>query len=206
MKIPAPIIPPITAIVVPNNPSCLASPRRSFNFPGLSVFVIWEPQGTKRKTSPLHQGARTLPSPCAVAKFRRVRPAIRFSRYSIRFSSMMWQDLSLDWVAERAMHQGIPRYGWIAAICTSLLLSAIASAGAWAQVPAQASDPNSILNTAGMALLSANAEIYVKGPNGAAIDRPAIVTLTRASGQFYAQDSTKAGFVKFDHMPYSEFT
>jgi hypothetical protein len=27
MKIPAPMIPPMTAIVVPNNPSCRANPR-----------------------------------------------------------------------------------------------------------------------------------------------------------------------------------
>jgi tetratricopeptide (TPR) repeat protein len=104
------------------------------------------------------------------------------------------------------MHRGIPRYGRISALGTSLLLVASANAGARAQVPAQPSDPSSILNGAGMVLLSANAEIYVKGPNGAPIDRPAIVTLSRANGQFFAQGTTQAGFVKFDHVPYSEFT
>jgi tetratricopeptide (TPR) repeat protein len=104
------------------------------------------------------------------------------------------------------MHRGALRSGWIVAIGAGLLLPASGNAGARAQAPAQTADPSSILATSGMVLLSANAEIYVKGPNGAPIDRPAIVTLSRANGQFYAQDTTKAGFVKFDHLPYSEFT
>jgi len=57
-----------------------------------------------------------------------------------------------------------------------------------------------------MVNLGANAEIYVRGPKGEPVDRPAVVTLFRAGGQAYAQDTTKAGFVKFVHVPYSEFT
>jgi Flp pilus assembly protein TadD len=53
---------------------------------------------------------------------------------------------------------------------------------------------------------SANAEIYVKGPNGAPIDKPVTVVLLRTGGQLYAKDVTKAGFVKFERVPYSEFT
>jgi tetratricopeptide (TPR) repeat protein len=53
---------------------------------------------------------------------------------------------------------------------------------------------------------SADAEIYVKGPNGAPVDRPAVVTLFRVGGQVYAQQESKGGLAKFDRLPYSEFT
>lgn len=65
------------------------------------------------------------------------------------------------------------------------------------------SDPSSVLNGTAMANLSAIAEIYVKGPKGEPLDRPAVVTLFR-NGQAYDQGTTKAGFVKFDHVPYTE--
>jgi tetratricopeptide (TPR) repeat protein len=57
-----------------------------------------------------------------------------------------------------------------------------------------------------MAFASANAEIYVKGPKGEPVDRPAVVTLFRTGGQLFVQGTTKAGFVKFERVPYSEFT
>ena len=57
-----------------------------------------------------------------------------------------------------------------------------------------------------MAYLSATAEIYVKGAKGEAIDRPAVVTLLRPGGQVLLQGTTKAGFVKFDRVPYNDFT
>ncbi len=72
-------------------------------------------------------------------------------------------------------------------------------------MPGGVPDPSATLSGAMLANLSANAEIYVKGPKGEPIDHPAVVTLFRATGQVFEQGTTRAGFVKFDHMPYSQF-
>lgn len=97
------------------------------------------------------------------------------------------------------------KYLLILATASGLLLPAGANAGRRPQgsVPTQ---PSVGADAAEMAYGSANAEIYVKGPNGAPVDRPVVVTLLRTGGQFYAQDTTRAGFVKFERVPYSEFT
>ena len=71
------------------------------------------------------------------------------------------------------------------------------------QLPGNPIDPSTVLNGTSMANLSAIAEIYVKGPKGEPLDRPAVVTLFR-NGQAYDQATTKAGFAKFDHVPYTE--
>jgi tetratricopeptide (TPR) repeat protein len=62
------------------------------------------------------------------------------------------------------------------------------------------------MNNSEMEYLSGNAEIYVKGPDGEPITEPVVVTLLRASGQAYGQETAKGGFVKFDRVPYSGFT
>jgi tetratricopeptide (TPR) repeat protein len=90
-------------------------------------------------------------------------------------------------------------------VLSGLLLLAGPPAGKCGQVPG-APDPASGLDVNAMVYGSANAEIYVKGPNGAPIDRPVVVTLFRVGGQLYAQDTTKGGLAKFDRVPYSEFT
>ncbi len=72
-------------------------------------------------------------------------------------------------------------------------------------MPGGVPDPSTVLSGTMLANLSANAEIYVKGPKGEPIDRPAVVTLFRSTGQLYDQGTTRAGFLKFDHMPYSQF-
>src|ERR1700720_705125 len=74
------------------------------------------------------------------------------------------------------------------------------------QVPGTPIDPSTVLRATEMANIGANAEIYVKGPKGEPIDRPAVVTLLRTGGQTYAQNTTTAGFVKFDHIARTEFT
>lgn len=110
------------------------------------------------------------------------------------------------------MHIRFLRYPLILPVVASLLLPAAARAGKPPQVtgpdmgvPGPPGSPSTTLEGIGMAN-SANAEIYVKGPKGEPVDRPAVVTLIRTGGQAYAQDTTKAGFIKFDHVPYSEFT
>ena len=87
-----------------------------------------------------------------------------------------------------------------------LFLLADARAGTPPQVPGTPIDPSTVLQGTEMANIGANAEIYVKGPKGEPIDRPAVVTLFRTAGQMYAQNTTRAGFVKFDHVARSEFT
>ncbi|HYL64604.1 MAG TPA: tetratricopeptide repeat protein [Candidatus Methylomirabilis sp.] len=88
-------------------------------------------------------------------------------------------------------------------VCGSLLPTDV-----FAQTPGSPTgipDPSSVLTGTSMANLSAIAEVYVKGPKGEAVDQPAVVTLFRINGQVLDQGTTKAGFVKFDHVPFSEF-
>jgi tetratricopeptide (TPR) repeat protein len=73
------------------------------------------------------------------------------------------------------------------------------------QVPS-APDPSNIMNSAEMVYGSANAEIHMIGPDGSPVKAPVIVTLLRAGGQMYGQNTAKDGFVKFERVPYSEFT
>lgn len=98
------------------------------------------------------------------------------------------------------MHIRVLRYSSTFAIVASLLLPVRAFAGRPQTQPSVAVDKEEI------AYASANAEIHVNGSKGEPIDRPAVVTLLRPGGQFYNQGTTKAGFVKFDRVPYSEFT
>lgn len=85
-----------------------------------------------------------------------------------------------------------------------LSLSANAYAG-FPQVPSTPIDPSTVLQGTTMANFSGLAMIYVKGPKGESLERPAVVTVFRLNGQVFDQGTTKAGFVKFDHVPYSEF-
>ncbi|MGB2652316.1 MAG: tetratricopeptide repeat protein, partial [Candidatus Acidiferrum sp.] len=73
------------------------------------------------------------------------------------------------------------------------------------QSPA-APDPSSGVNEWAMVYGSANAEIHVNGPDGAPTKAPAIVTLLGVGGQMYGQNTAKDGFVKFERVPYTEFT
>lgn len=103
------------------------------------------------------------------------------------------------------MRERVLKYLLMFAMGPGLLLPTAANAGRPPQVPG-GGDPSTGLDGAEMSYLSANAEIYVKGPNGAPITQPVVVTLLRPGGQFYVQGTTRAGFVKFDRVPYSEFT
>ena len=71
--------------------------------------------------------------------------------------------------------------------------------------PPPGMDPTQMLDLAALQYGSAVIEIHLKEANGAPIEKPAIVTLTRATGQFYNRADSKAGFVKFDRVPASEF-
>jgi tetratricopeptide (TPR) repeat protein len=73
------------------------------------------------------------------------------------------------------------------------------------QVPA-APDPSTAFGETEMAYASVNAEIHVVGPDGAPVKEPVIVTLLRMGGQMYGQNTAREGFVKFERVPYSEFT
>jgi len=87
-----------------------------------------------------------------------------------------------------------------------------AHAGRLPQVPAAVSpapaiiDPSTGFNGTEMAFGSANAEIHVTGPGGVPLEESVVVTLLRVGGQMYTQGTADAGFVKFERIPYSEFT
>ena len=100
------------------------------------------------------------------------------------------------------MHLSDCRYSLVLASVISFLLPV----GAIAALPQDPMQPSVAIDKETLALASANAEIYVKGAKGEPVDRPAVVTLLRPGGQFFAQETTKAGLVKFDRVPYSDFT
>lgn len=72
--------------------------------------------------------------------------------------------------------------------------------------PGGTTDPAQIGDLAALQYGSANAEIHVNGPDGAPVKAPVIVTLLRVGGQTYGQNTAREGFVKFERVPYSEFT
>jgi len=48
-------------------------------------------------------------------------------------------------------------------------------------------------------------DLYIKGPNGKAIEGTAVVTLTKLDGQFYKQATAKDGHVRFNELAQSEY-
>src|SRR5262249_50466726 len=52
---------------------------------------------------------------------------------------------------------------------------------------------------------SGHLEIYVKGPNGAPLAGMAMVTLTKASGQVYRQETIRAGHIRLDDIGATEY-
>lgn len=112
------------------------------------------------------------------------------------------------------MHKRVLKYSYLI-VGTGLLLPIGAHAGKppqgriapIASSPASGSpDPSTAFGKAEMAYESANAEIQVNGPDGAPVKEPVIVTLLRVGGQMYGQNTAREGFVKFERVPYSEFT
>lgn len=65
-------------------------------------------------------------------------------------------------------------------------------------------DPTQLANLAALQYGSATIEIHLK-EDGVPIEKEAIVTLTRPTGQFFNRANSKAGLVKFDRVPASEF-
>lgn len=112
------------------------------------------------------------------------------------------------------MHKRVLKYSYLI-VGTGLLLPTGAHAGTppqgriapIASSPASGSpDPSTAFGKTEMAYESANAEIHVNGPDGAPVKEPVIVTLLRVGGQMYGQNTAREGFVKFERVPYSEFT
>jgi tetratricopeptide (TPR) repeat protein len=48
-------------------------------------------------------------------------------------------------------------------------------------------------------------ELHIKGPNGAPIEGPALVTVTKLNGQIYSQSTAKAGTLRINELPQSEY-
>lgn len=48
-------------------------------------------------------------------------------------------------------------------------------------------------------------ELQIKGPNGAPIEGPALVTVTKLNGQIYSQSTAKAGTLRINELPQSEY-
>jgi tetratricopeptide (TPR) repeat protein len=112
------------------------------------------------------------------------------------------------------MHRLVVKHSWNLIVATGLLLPTAANAGTPPQVPGPvassplsgSTDPSTKFGATEMAYGSANAEIHINGPDGAPVKAPVIVTLLRVGGQMYGQNTAKEGFVKFERVPYSEFT
>lgn len=99
------------------------------------------------------------------------------------------------------MHNSNRRYSLAFASVIFFVVPGRAIAG----LPQDPMQPSVAIDKETLALASANAEIYVKGPKGEPVAQPAVVTISRPGGQFFAQGTTKAGLAKFDRVPYSEF-
>jgi tetratricopeptide (TPR) repeat protein len=54
-------------------------------------------------------------------------------------------------------------------------------------------------------IATANVDIYVQEPNGAPVESLAVVTLMTLAGQVYQQGTTKAGYVRFNDLPPTEY-
>lgn len=65
-------------------------------------------------------------------------------------------------------------------------------------------DPTQIADLAALQYGTATIEIHLK-EDGTPIQKEAIVTLSRSGGEFFNRANSKAGFVKFDKVPASEF-
>ena len=48
-------------------------------------------------------------------------------------------------------------------------------------------------------------ELQIKGPNGAPIEGPALVTVSKLNGQIYSQSTAKAGTLRINELPQSEY-
>lgn len=48
-------------------------------------------------------------------------------------------------------------------------------------------------------------ELQIKGPNGVLIEGPALVTVTKLNGQIYSQTTAKAGTLRINEVPQSEY-
>lgn len=48
-------------------------------------------------------------------------------------------------------------------------------------------------------------DLQIKGPNGAPIEGPALVTVTKLNGQIYSQSTAKAGTLRINEVPQSEY-
>ena len=48
-------------------------------------------------------------------------------------------------------------------------------------------------------------DLQIKGPNGATIEGPAVVTMTKLNGQIYSQSTAKAGYLRISEVPQSEY-
>ncbi len=48
-------------------------------------------------------------------------------------------------------------------------------------------------------------DLQIKGPNGAPIEGPALVTVTKLNGQIYSQSTAKAGALRINEVPQSEY-
>jgi tetratricopeptide (TPR) repeat protein len=48
-------------------------------------------------------------------------------------------------------------------------------------------------------------DMHIKGPNGAPIEGTAVITLTKLNGQFYRQGTAKAGYLRLNEVPQTEY-
>lgn len=50
-----------------------------------------------------------------------------------------------------------------------------------------------------------NLDVYVKGPNGGALTRAAVVTLAKVNGQFFREGTARAGHLRIENVPPTEY-
>src|SRR6266446_790640 len=94
-----------------------------------------------------------------------------------------------------------------------ILLSIVCASVLSAEALAQTATSGNALGNRGLpgegglhsVIATANVDIYVQEPNGAPVESLAVVTLTTLAGQVYQQGTTKAGYVRFNDVPPTEY-
>jgi tetratricopeptide (TPR) repeat protein len=90
-------------------------------------------------------------------------------------------------------------------VACSFLLPAVVRAGRPAAL-VLGQDPKSALDVATSMMQTGDIDIYIKGPDGAAVPGMFVVTLSKLSGKFYNQQTGKAGYVRFNSVPTDEYS
>src|SRR5689334_9287146 len=94
--------------------------------------------------------------------------------------------------------------------CTIVVIAFSGTALLASRLPAQERSSGMVVSTplsGGLtrSIAIIDVDLQIKGPNGAPIEAPAVVTVTKLDGQIYSQRTAKAGYLRLNEVPQSEY-